>query len=278
MLEKETPIWIDTDNAMGSSSGDIDDAIAISALFAAKVPVLGVSSVYGNTGQSQSFKNTQNLLKSLGYKGPCFKGANDPLDSDNSASVAISQISQPFTLLALGPLTNIAWAIQKNPEIKQWIKEIVFVGLNYNLRVPTWRFFDFNVSKDPLSTQFVFAQNIPMTVAPCNVARNIRMSSQDLKIIPGPLGLNFQKNSERWFLRSRILKMSPTIPVWDLCASLYLINPSLFQLKPAVFTKSSWGNLHLLPTPQKNSIQSIVGFQKKTLQFAKDLLKRPLPH
>lgn len=278
MMTQESPIWIDTDNAMGSGSGDIDDAIAISALFAAHRPILGVSTVFGNTAQNQSFRNTQGLLNHFGYKGPCYAGANTPTDSNNSASGAISQITQPFTLLALGPLTNVAWALKKNPELKKWIKEIVFVGLNYNFRAPTWRFFDFNVWKDPISTQFVFTQGLPITVSPCNVARNVRMSSQDLKVIPGPLGKNFQLNSKRWFLRSKLLKFSNTIPVWDLCASLYVINPSLFQLKPAVFTKTSWGNLHLLPATNTNSIQSIVGFQRKTLQFAKDLLKRPISH
>ncbi len=268
----DQPIWVDTDNALGSPIGDIDDAIAITALLKTNVNIQAVSNVFGNTFQNLSFKNTKVLLSKLNYQGPHYSGADTWWTTESQASRALAKIENPITLVALGPLTNLANALKENPALKPKIKCLIFVGLNYERRLPNWRVFDFNVFKDKPSVDYVLNLGIPTIIVPCNVARGIRMRLHDLDNIRGEVGSYLRSHSLRWFLRSKILKFNKTIPVWDLCASMYVISPEYFQLKPAKIVKTKWNNLHLVAGPKSSHIQSVTGFNPEVLIRIRQIL------
>lgn len=270
--------WLDTDNALGSPRGDIDDAIAITALYKAKASVIAVSNVFGNTEQALSFRNTEELLKNFNFQGPQWAGANLPGFSPTPASQALAKIKDPVTIIALGPLTNLAAALLENPKLKEKIKQIIFVGLNYDFPVPTWRFFDFNVYKDKASAAQVFKMGIPMVIVPCNVARKIRMSPEDLQRIAGPVGDYIRANSGRWFRRSRFLKLRNHIPVWDLCAVMYALEPALFDLEPAQIRTTRLGSLLLEPGPKDSHLVSVTGFRSEVRARAFELLQLKSAH
>ncbi len=68
-------ILVDTDNALGSPRGDVDDALAVAPLLAGGLPVAAVASVGGNTSEARADENNRRLGALCGYAGPYLRGA-----------------------------------------------------------------------------------------------------------------------------------------------------------------------------------------------------------
>lgn len=93
----------------------------------------------------------------------------------------LQQSTQPVTILAIGPLTNIAEALQKAPQIKSHIKAIYFMGgaINVPGNIPEVdntiknSVAEWNVYLDPLATDIVFKQKIPITLLPLDVTNKL---------------------------------------------------------------------------------------------------------
>jgi inosine-uridine nucleoside N-ribohydrolase len=60
-------ILVDTDNALGSPRGDVDDALAVAPLLASGLPVAAVASVGGNTSEARADANNRRLGALCGY-------------------------------------------------------------------------------------------------------------------------------------------------------------------------------------------------------------------
>ena len=139
----------------------IDDAMAIAyAAAAPEIDLIGLTTVFGNTHVHQSSRNARFLLHKLGSDAPVAEGASFPLGTDTHAPsehvhgsegfgdlTEIPQIGQnhPLTaaeflvsqaqehkgelvVCAVGPLTNIADAMQLDPEFAGNIKRLVIMG------------------------------------------------------------------------------------------------------------------------------------------------------
>lgn len=217
------PLFVDTDNALGSPFGDIDDAFAIAALLKSGVPVEALSTVFGNSFEPLIFRNTKQLADLCGYGGKIVRGAPTWWTKGSESSRYLSGLGRPVRALALGPLTNFA-----NGNLDR-VTEIVFVATNLNRRLPAWRCFDFNHWKDPRAVRRIVSSSIPLTCVPCDVARRLRASEKDLAAIGGPLGDYLRRHARRWFLRSKLLKFVDSVPIWDLTAAMYVLDESLFR-------------------------------------------------
>ncbi len=183
-------ILIDTDCG-------VDDAIAIMmALASNRVDLVGITTVSGNTYVNQV---TDNVLRLLTYLGrgdvPVFKGAHVPLvakphtgerihgknglgdvelpgtekrEEKMSAPEAIFEMARNnpgITVVTIGPLTNVAMALNLFPELKKLVSGIVSMGgALYTGNVT--RFAEFNFFFDPEAAQFVFESGIPMSIVP----------------------------------------------------------------------------------------------------------------
>jgi inosine-uridine nucleoside N-ribohydrolase len=71
------------------------------------------------------------------------------------------QSQTPITVVALGPLTNIARALQKNPEIVKKIKRLIFMGGNIHVAGNVTPYAEFNFWFDPEAAQLVLNSPIP---------------------------------------------------------------------------------------------------------------------
>jgi hypothetical protein len=103
-VEELSRTLIDTDNAAGSPSGDVDDAFAIAALLRSGLPVAALTSVGGNTGEAQVDRNNRVLGELCSYSGPYLRGveAEDvPERIDRAAGLLTAE---PLRYVALGPL------------------------------------------------------------------------------------------------------------------------------------------------------------------------------
>lgn len=204
-------LLVDSDNAMGSAAGDVDDGLAVAALLKSGLPIAALTSVGGNTTQAQADRNNRTLGALCGYPGPYRFEGSEPV--------------RPLRIAALGPLTNAA----------AWLdlaSEIILVGSNVSSpgRFPPWWPHEFNLTHDRPAARAVFSSSIPLTVVPLDVARKMRVGKTELAELYGPLGEHLRKHSKRWLRRSRLLRWSSTFPVYDLPAAMYAIDPSLVEV------------------------------------------------
>ena len=100
----------DSDNGLGSPRGDVDDGLALIALFRSRLPIAAVASVFGNTDERRARANNRALAALCAYGGPILAGAAGPLGKGEPPSEAARFLlagSGPWRIVALGPLTNL---------------------------------------------------------------------------------------------------------------------------------------------------------------------------
>jgi len=211
-------IIIDTD--IGT---DVDDVIAlILALRSPELKVEAVTTVYGDVDLRS--KIVIKLLSLMGKLNefPVASGVSEPLlknhdifwaghegegiltDEDNkdlkpirkhAVDLIIEKIMDnpgEITLLLIGPLTNMATAIIKEPLIAKNIKEIVMMGgvariFENALSLP---YIEHNIKCDPESASVVFRSNIPITMVGLDVTTKVpinRSQLEQIKKINNPL-------------------------------------------------------------------------------------------
>jgi purine nucleosidase len=175
----------------------IDDAIAMMiALTDPKVDVLAITTVSGNVSVEQATTNTCLLLDHLNMDVPVFKGANSPIFGDRlplgdfmgndglgnttsklppssrhvpSKHAALELIdlakgtskSEPFTLVALGPLTNLALAVRLDPAFVQNVPRLVIMGGAVNAMGNASASAEFNILADPEAAAIIFEAGFP---------------------------------------------------------------------------------------------------------------------
>lgn len=227
----DLPLYIDSDNALGSPFGDIDDGFALAALIKSGKSIAALSTVFGNTFEPLIYRNTKVLARICGYSGPVLRGASTWWSRETESSRYLSELKRPVRALALGPMTNFAAALKNGRKLDEQITELIFIGTNYSMPLPALRFIDFNQWKDPKATMAVFDSKIPLTCIPCDIARKLRVSKTALDNIPGQLGDHLKRNSARWFRRARLMKGLSSVPIWDLVPAIYALAPELFEVR-----------------------------------------------
>jgi inosine-uridine nucleoside N-ribohydrolase len=225
-------LLLDTDNALGSPTGDVDDGFALAALFRSGLPLAAVASVAGNTSEARAFANNRILGEIAGYRGRYLRGAGAAVEKGERIDEAADLWAgpgEPVRWLALGPLTNLAAVLAKIPTPR--IAEVVLVGSNATSRgrwPPLWPH-EFNLTQDPAATRMVFASSLPLTIVPLDVACRLRACKRELAQLSGPLGEHLARGSRRWLWRSRLLKGRNSIALFDLLAAAYVISPENVQ-------------------------------------------------
>lgn len=180
-----------------------DDAIAI--LLAGNNPklnLLGITVVAGNQTIEKTAQNAFNVANYLNINVPIAIGKNNPLvrerviceaihgesgldgfifpkiepkyDSRHAANFIIDTVlnNDDVTLVATGPLTNIALAIRLEPKIVAKIKEIVIMGgsIDHGNTSPAA---EFNIMCDPEAAYIVFHSGAKVKMVGLNVTRQV---------------------------------------------------------------------------------------------------------
>lgn len=140
------------------------------------------------------------------------------------------------TVLALGPLTNIALLLSAHPELAHRITAIVAVAgqrPGQSFRVgnhPILHFHDMNVRKDPDAVESVLRSGIPLTLIPFEIGRQVSVSQDGLRTLRDrtPMETWPANDAERWRTFSEeILGASGFYP-FDLLAVGFLRAPEQF--------------------------------------------------
>jgi purine nucleosidase len=104
--------------------------------------------------------------------------------SQHGSDYLIEQImSRPgeVTLVAIGPLTNVALAIRKEPRIVQNVKEVFIMGGAIQHTGNTTALAEYNTFVDPHSAHIVFHSGMPMILTPLDVTYQCIFTQDDLK-------------------------------------------------------------------------------------------------
>lgn len=200
-------IILDTDLAMGAPGSDIDDGFALALAHAdPEIELDLITTVNGNTDVESATILTGELARRLGLKNvPIHRGASaaythpeikrTPADSVRAlrdsaqppekgyAAVAIAEhiLAHPgeITLVAIGPLTNVAAALVLEPRIATAVKEIVIMGGMFFGTMPSHDMpGEFNVWVDPEAAQAVLRSGAPQRWVGLDVTLQVRLTRE----------------------------------------------------------------------------------------------------
>ncbi len=252
-------IIIDTDPGQ-------DDAIAILlALASSELEVLGITVVAGNAPLPMTVRAARQVMElAERTEVPIFAGAARPLARklvtaehvhgesgldgpalpDPTAEVqpesAIDFIirtvrSAPpgsVTLVALGPLTNIALALSKAPDIAQRVQEIVAIIASFREGGNITPLGDFNCYVDPEAADAVLTAGIATTVISMDVTHTMRTTAERLAAWR-ERGGRCARAAVEMLEFSQVYDIEKygweAGPLHDPCAVLYLVAPELFE-------------------------------------------------
>lgn len=242
-----TPIFIDSDNAIEAPSGDVDDAFAVAALLCAQrtvAAIAAIGAVAGNTGAREAMEGNREIARLCGFEGPLLRGNERGEHGPSEAARWLAATTAKIRVAALGPLTNVADAIALDPGLAGRIEELVLVGGNrasIGRWPPLWPW-EFNLAKDRAAASATFASRVPLTIVPLDVAKRMMVRGGELDALPGELGSYLRDRSQRWLRRARLLKLRDGFPLWDLVATMLLVDRELFRVEQTRirFTSRGW--------------------------------------
>lgn len=252
-------IIIDTDPGQ-------DDAVALLLAFASpELEVLGITAVAGNVPLDLTERNARIVCEIGGRTDiPVFAGCAaplkralvtaehvhgktgldgvevytpaHPLQDQHAVDFIIEALrgedTKTITLCPLGPLTNIAVALQKAPEIADKIQEIVLMGGAYFEVGNITPAAEFNIYVDPEAAEIVFRSGVPITVLPLDVTHKALVTQSRLDAFAN-LGTKVGQTVAAWtsfFERFDKNKYgSEGAPLHDPCVIAYLLAPELFS-------------------------------------------------
>ena len=244
----------------------VDDAIAF--LLAKQLPqlnVLAITSVAGNVGLEHTTYNALGLLEFLDWNIPVYRGAAGPIfrkrveAAEVHGSNGMAGFDLPHTraevegesawdaihqyaleqkgaleIIAIGPLTNLAMAFLKYPDLPQLIKRIVIMGGSTDAGNATPAA-EFNIYADPEAADIVFCSGVPVHMCGLDMTMKALMTPNELDQIAA------MGSKEAVFFRNVVQDIVGFmrrlgiigINMHDPAAVLYAADDSIFKAYPA---------------------------------------------
>lgn len=203
-----TRVVIDTDPG-------VDDAVAILlALASPEIDVLALTTVAGNVSLEKTTLNARRLLELAGrddvlvaagcaqpLAGPSgdasevhgSDGLGDLLWEEPKIALhprhAVDLLAEligpgPLTIVAIGPLTNLATLLGRHPGIDRDVERVVLMGgASFEGNVTPAA--EFNIWADPEAAQRVLAAHWPITVMPLDLTHQAYLNDGDLEFLRG---------------------------------------------------------------------------------------------
>lgn len=257
-MQKAAPVMIDCDPG-------IDDAIALLLGFAHDAwEIRGITTVAGNVGLSYTTRNALGILELIGASCPVHQGAEKPLcgpgidaadvhGSDGLHGVALPPTKRRVSgeaawdaiyresvaaegaleVITLGPLTNLAIAFAKYPDLPQRIKRMVIMGGSATVGNVT-PVAEFNILADVEAAHMVLNSRATLHICGLDVCHQAYLTTAELDAIGGfgtPQARFFRDVAQgglNWAQTHGI----PGVPMYDPCTVLYAGYPHLFQSQP----------------------------------------------
>jgi len=243
MIQKHLVV-LDTD--IGT---DVDDAMALAVIFGTEaIDLLGVTTVYGNTllrsqlaqryagltgREIDTVPGARETLSGKEVWWPGHEGSlhdvldREPVNAGMEAHLFLTTAAKngagKLQVIAIGPLTNIALAIQNDSEFATNIGHLWIMGGAFDREAS-----EHNFRSDCAAAESVFNSGIPITVVPLDVTELIHITKPQLDEIgkSGRLGAALLADIEQWW---RFWEVEWNVP-HDPIAVLALTDPDFFEL------------------------------------------------
>lgn len=254
------PVWFDCDTG-------VDDAIALMALHTLEeIDLIGISAVCGNALLDDTFFNTHRVCGLIGASYPIYRGADKPLYGEPHVSTAfhgqngLGDVELPIPdsavmhdapawdalhaaalqhpgelrLIATGPLTNIAVALTKYPDLASLLHTILIMGGSASVGNVTPAA-EFNIYIDPHAAQIVFKSGVPIVMCGLDVTLKAVLTPDDWDELAatGSKAGAFTKACLQPAWRMLQAMGFSGVPMHDACPVLYLVHPELFSVEEA---------------------------------------------
>jgi inosine-uridine nucleoside N-ribohydrolase len=239
----------------------IDDAVALMILLSSpEARLVGVTTVSGNVGVEQVTENVRRLLSYFGRADiPVYPGASHALLQDvvraegvhganGLGGVELPAVDGPrtgaaapralaelvaanpgATLVTLGPMTNLAMALNLHPEMRHGIGRFVAMGGAIETGNIT-RFAEFNFYADPEAVQFVLTSELHIDLVPWDACVKHRFNREEVDafhIPSGPAAELFHALQDFVFRRTEHIYGVPFAVHPDPMAMAYAIQPEI---------------------------------------------------
>ncbi len=246
-----------------------DDAIAILlALASPELEVLGITTVAGNVPLELTTRNAQlvcglagrddvpiyagcerPLLRRLvtaeavhgktGMDGPEWGEPTVPVQPEHAVDWLVATLlaadDGEITLCPVGPLTNVAMAIVREPRVIPKVDRIITMGGAYFVGGNTTPAAEFNVYVDPHAADVVYRSGIPIVTMPLDVTHRALMTDEwidSMRALGGQLGTNVAAMLS-FYERYDIERYGQHGgPLHDPATIAYLVQPELYRGKP----------------------------------------------
>ena len=253
-------IIIDTDPGQ-------DDAVAILLALASpdEIEVLGITAVAGNVPLELTAKNARIVCElagrtdipvfagcdrplkrplitaehvhgKTGLDGPVLPDPQMPLAEGHGVNFIIdtlrAQDPGTVTLCPLGPLTNIATAFQKAPDIVERVQQIVLMGGAYFEVGNITPAAEFNIHVDPEAADIVFKSGVDIVVMPLDVTHKALVTkprNDAFRALGTKVGIAVAEMTDFFERFDKEKYGSEGAPLHDPCVTAYLIRPELFS-------------------------------------------------
>jgi inosine-uridine nucleoside N-ribohydrolase len=243
----------------------IDDAVALClALFDPRLDVVAVTAVEGNVRAEQASRNVQTLIEQLDPPRFPRVGAASPADAAppvdmrrlhgedglGNGGFNVSQLhhqhpsekvicdevraSPEVTLICLGPLTNVARAFHRDPELPTLVHHLIISGGSVNGIGDVTAGAEFDMYYDPASAQAVFRAPATKTLIPLDVTRQVAFTLDFVDQLPDEstrVGRLLRHLVTYAFRASRQHLGLESILLQGLVALTATIHPELFEIE-----------------------------------------------
>lgn len=196
----------------------VDDALAIAyALADPEVDLIGIVSSYGNNLLDVCAENSLKLLELLGHTDiPVFKGLPHSCTTDHFDVMQVSKdihgdngigdvelpapsraleeqsgvdfyieaahkYSKDLIIIPTGPMTNLAAALKKDPEIANLIGNVTFMGGALTVEGNVTPVAEANINQDPKAADEVMKSNLPLTMVGLDVTLRTLLTKNETK-------------------------------------------------------------------------------------------------
>ena len=254
-------------NVLIDTDPGVDDALALLlALHSDKLAVKAITTVCGNVDVETATSNLRTVLALVPGPHPVLAmGANRPLVREpffaahvhganglggtESVQPAIAPAamseraaheeivhqvrnsSQPMTLITLGPLTNIALALERDPKMAGNVAQMIMMGGAFLGPGNITPAAEFNIFADPEAADVVFRSGIPLTAVGLDVTMHVRLSRKKLNAwvqdSHSPARRKVQEWTEHSLRFMQDLDGQASIPLHDPLAVLVAMDPHL---------------------------------------------------
>jgi inosine-uridine nucleoside N-ribohydrolase len=254
---------------MGSAGGDPEDSFAILlALHSPELVVEGLTVVQGNVPVDHGYANAVHLLELLGRRDvPVCSGIDRPLDPGRDAQLAwlaqrgtlerlvpartppagdphavdfliqtVRENPDEITLVAIGPLSNVAAALEREPGLARNIPRLVMMAGAANVPGNITPAAEFNVWADPEAASRVFESGVPITMVGLDVCEQTHLQQETvdrLASAPSELARFVAQAVQPWIDLRRGVFGASDLHLYDSLAVAAAFQPELVRSEPA---------------------------------------------